>query len=388
VRPVRRPVTQAGRAALLLAGVLALGACGSGTSSTADGGPTSGPASTAPSSDVPSTPSTSSAPTAASTGTSDHPAVVTATTELLDWHPVPGSTRDVVTVGGDWKLTVDPGGTAARLDGPHPRTIRAGADARISDAFLDGTHALVVSEDKLAETPDVATLVDLRSGRARTLDRTSNPPTSVGGTWALGPDTLAHATAGPHGSYCVTWLSLGTLRPEADTCVPPRNGLSRASITADGATLMRFDDHHPSCRTLLVRAGAHAVPLPGVTDCTGWDSASVSGGAVWSVIPNERRIEAAHFYAHVASGWYDLGPGTSGSLVACGGAAYFVRDPATRQDPATLLRWDPADAGLATVFASKGRGNAFLSPPRCGDDHLTVTAFAAAGDQQVTTNLG
>jgi hypothetical protein len=388
VTPVRRPVAQARRAALLLAGVLLLGACGSGTSSTADGGPTSGPPSTATSSDVPTSPSTSSIPSAPSTGTSDHPATVTATTHLLDWQSVPGSTRDLVTVGGHWRLTVDPDGTAAHLKGPHPRTIRAGAEARISDAFLDGTHALVVSEDKLAQTPDVATLVDLGSGSARTLDRSSTPPTSVGGTWALGPDTLAHATAGPHGSYCVTWLSLGSLRPEADTCVPPRNGLSRASITADGATVMRFDNHHPSCRTLLSRAGAHAVPLPGVAACQGWDSAAVSGGAVWSVIPNERRIEAGHFYAHTASGWYDLGPGTSGSLVACGGAAYFVRDPATRQDPATLLRWDPADAGLTTVFASKGRGNAFLSPPRCGGDHLTVTAFAAAGDQQVTTNLG
>jgi hypothetical protein len=368
--------------------VLVLGACGSGTSSTADGGPTSGPPGTAPSSGVPSGPSTSSTPSAPSTGTSDHPATVTATTDLLDWRPVPGSTRDVVTVGGDWKLTVDPSGTTARLDGPHPRTFRAGAEARISDAFLDAAHALVVSEDKLAQTPDVATLVDLGSGRVRTLDRTSTPPTSVGGTWALGPDTLAHATAGAHGSYCVTWLSLSTLRPEADTCVPPRNGLSRASITADGASLMRFDDHHPSCRTLLIRAGAHAVPLPGVTDCTGWDSSALHGGAVWSVIPRERQIEAAHFYAHTTGGWYDLGPGTSGSLVACGGAAYFVRDPASRQDPATLLRWDPTDADLTTVFASKGRGNAFLAPPRCGGDHLTVTAFAAAGDEQVTAAVG
>ncbi len=384
---VRRPGTRAGGAALLLAGVLMFGACGSGTSSTADG-PTSGPPSTAPSSDAPSSTSSSSTPSAPSTGTSDHPAVVTATTALLDWQPVPGSTRDLVTVGGRWRLTVDPDGTAALLQGPHPRTIRAGADARISDAFLDGSHALVVSEDKLAQTPDVATLVDLGSGRARILDRTSTPPTSVGGTWALGPDSLAHATAGPHGSYCVTWLSLGTLRPEADTCVPPRNGLSRASITADGASLMRFDDHHPSCRTLLGRTGAHAVPLPGVADCQGWDSAALSGGAAWSVIPNEHRIEAAHFYAHTASGWFDLGPGTSGSLVACGGAAYFVRDPPTRRDPATLLRWNPGDAGLTTVFASKGRGNAFLSPPRCGGDHLTVTAFAAAGDQQVTASVG
>ena len=106
------------------------------------------------------------------------------------------------------------------------------------------------------------------------------------------------------------------------------------------------------------------------------------------MIPKERRVEVAHVFAHTSSGWFDLGRGTSGSLVACAGAAYFVRDPATRQDPATLLRWDPAAATLSTVFASKGRGNAFLSPPRCGGDHLTVTAFSSAGDQQVTAAVG
>jgi hypothetical protein len=186
----------------------------------------------------------------------------------------------------------------------------------------------------------------------------------------------------------VTWLRLRSLEPEGDYCVPPRHGLSRASITDDGATLMRFDAHRPSCRTLLERTGPHVSRLPGVTPCKGWDSVLVPGGAVWSVIPKERRVEVAHVYAHTAGGWFDLGRGTSGSLVACAGAAYFVRDPATSQDPANLLRWDPAHATLATVFASKGRGNAFLSPPRCGGDQITVTAFAAAGDQQVTAALG
>jgi len=116
-------------------------------------------------------------------------------------------------------------------------------------------------------------------------------------------------------------------------------------------------------------------------------AAAVPGGAVWSIIPRERRIEAAHFYAHSPSGWYDLGPGASGSLVACASAAYFARDPATNHDPATLLRWDPRASTLSVVFASRGRGQAFLSAPRCGGDHLTVTAFSSAGDQQVTAAL-
>ena len=168
--------------------------------------------------------------------------------------------------------------------------------------------------------------------------------------------------------------------------MPPRNGLSRASITADGATLMRFDAHHPSCRTLLVRSRRRApTPLPGVTDCKGWDSAAMPGGAVWSVIPKERRIEAAHFYAHTADGWYDLGPGTSGSLVACAGAAYFARDPATEQRPGdACCAGTRATATLSVVFARRAAATRSSSPPRCGGDHLTVTAFSSAGDQQVT----
>ena len=51
------------------------------------------------------------------------------------------------------------------------------------------------------------------------------------------------------------------------------------------------------------------------------------------MVPNEHRIDVAHFYAHTDDGWYDLGPGTSGSLVTCDGAAYFTRDPRIEQRP-------------------------------------------------------
>jgi hypothetical protein len=149
--------------------------------------------------------------------------------------------------------------------------------------------------------------------------------------------------------------------------------------------MMTFDAHHPSCRTVGQVSGADVTSLPGVTPCKGWDSALTASGAVWSVVPKERRIEAAHFYAHTETGWYDLGPGTSGSLVTCGGSSYFTRDPGSRSDPATLLRWSPDSATLSIVYASEGTGNAFLAPPRCGGSHLTVTSYSQAGDEQVTT---
>ena len=35
------------------------------------------------------------------------------------------------------------------------------------------------------------------------------------------------------------------------------------------------------------------------------------------------------------------------------------------------------------VYESPGTGRAFLSAPRCGGTHLTVTAYTAEGDEQV-----
>jgi hypothetical protein len=230
-------------------------------------------------------------------------------------------------------------------------------------------------------------LVDLASGRTTTLDGRSDPPTVVGGTWALGPDALVHATSGPRGRYCLATVDLSDGSGTTGWCAEPRHGFSRASLTDDGTTLMTFDDHHPSCRTLSTVEGSELTRLPGVTDCKGWDSALLGGAAVWSVVPRDRRIEAAHFYAHTARGWWDLGPGRSGSLVVCAGSAFFTRDPASRADPAQLMRWSPDGAGLTVAYATHGTGNAFLAPPRCGGTHLTVTAYSQAGDEQVTTSL-
>ena len=368
-----------------------LTACGSGTSSTNPSGSGSSPGSgVSPPHVIDSSPETPiTSPTAGAAGSADHPVTVEPGRNLLDWHRVPGSTKDLVTVGDRWTLTVAAGGRSARLSGPQDRTIEAGAHASITDAFLDRTHALVVSEDRLAQDPDVATLVDLATGRATTLDRTSSPPTVVGGTWALGPETLVHATSGAHRSYCLATVDLGSGTGSTGWCAEPRHGFSRAAINGRTTTMMTFDAHRPSCRTVGEVSGDDVSPLPGVTPCKGWDSAVTGDGAVWSVVPHDRRIEAAHFYAHTAGGgWYDLGPGTSGSLVTCGGSSYFTRDPGSRSDPATLLRWSPGSAELSVVYESRGTGNAFLAPPRCGGSRLTVTSYSQAGDEQVTTPVG
>jgi hypothetical protein len=307
---------------------------------------------------------------------------------VLQWKRVAGSTDDLVTVGEGWTLTIPSGAAEARLRGARPVTVRADAGSAITDAFLTDTHALVVQEDRQATHPDRAVLVDLASGKQTTLDGRSDPPTVVGGTWALGPDTLVHATSGDQRSYCLATVDLADGSGTTGWCAEPRRGFRGATITDDGTSMLTFDDHRPSCRTVAQVSGADLTPISGVPECKGWDSALLDGTSVWSVVRNEHRIDAAHFYAHTDTGWYDLGPGTTGSLVTCAGDAFFTRDPVSSTSPATLMRWSPDEHALAIVYRSRATGNAFLSPPRCGGTHLTVTAYSQGGDEQVTTSLG
>ena len=106
--------------------------------------------------------------------------------------------------------------------------------------------------------------------------------------------------------------------------------------------------------------------------------------AIWSVIPKEDDIDTAEFFARVGEDYYDLGPGTSGTLVPCADAAYFVRDPKREGDPAGLLRWD--GSSLAVVYEAPP-GQSFLEAPRCGDAALVVTALSEGGDEQVMAAL-
>jgi hypothetical protein len=380
-------VTSLRRGATAVAAALALTACGSGSSSspTDEGSDLSA----SPPHTVATSPGTvEPSPTDSTLGTAEQPVVAAVRRALLDWTEVPGSTKDLVTVGDGWTLTVPSGGASASLRGKKSVVIRAADHFSVTDAFLDDAHALVVEEDRLAQDPDRAVLVDLAAGRMTTLDARSDPPTVVGGTWALGPTSLVHATSGSRHRYCLATVVLADGEGTTGWCAEPRHGFSRASVTADGTTLMTFDDHHPSCRTLTTVHDADLTPIPGVTACKGWDSAVLDGSTVWSVVPRDRRIDAAHFYARTDRGWFDLGRGTSGSLVTCAGSAFFTRDPASRSDPATLMRWSPQNTSLSIAYESRGTGNAFLSPPRCGGTHLTVTAYSQAGDEQVTTSLG
>jgi hypothetical protein len=362
-----------------LAALLALTAC---TTSTSE--PT---ASTLPSPEPSPSTTSSPPPTASPTSASASAGPVAPETDLLDWKPVPGPTTQTVTRSSRFTVTVNADATSADIAGAQTLSLGGGARSRISNVLVDGQRVLVVVADKQAERADEATIVDASGGTAL-LDGSSTPPTTHGGTWAMGQDLVVHATVSKTGAYCLATVSLESGQGDAPWCAEKDHGFRGAVITDAGLSVMGFDDHRPvSCATLLAVDGSTATPFEGVTDCTGWDAALLpDGGTVWSEVPKPGHQEAAEFHARVGDTTYDLGPGTTGSLVWCHAAAYFARDPQTDTDPAELMRFSP-DGTLAVVYESTSHGNAFLSTPRCGGDAITLTSYGDQGDQQVTASL-
>jgi len=392
---VRRPLTYAAAAVL----ALALAGCGtddgpgdagaspsSGPSDSSSAAATAAPSTSGSASPGSSAPARGDTGATGPTGSAASPATLTATTDLLHWTPVPGPTRDTVTRGGGWSLTVTEDGAGWRLHGPGGDRGGGGSGRKVSDALLDQHWAVVVLQDAHEERPSVAEVTDLRTGKRSTIDAHSDVPTTNGGTWTLAGDRLLHATYGPQQAYCLAAVDLSTGRSAREWCAPPRHGFNGARIGPGGDSVMSFDAGRPSCRTLMAVDGTKGTPFPGVPDCTAWDGVRTSDGAVWSVVPNAHRVEAAHFFAHSGDRWLDLGPGSSGSLVWCGDAAWFGRDPQRDGDPAQLMRWSAAD-GLSVAYRSRA-GRAFLAAPRCGGDTITVTAFTDAGDEQVSAPVG
>lgn len=363
-------------AALALAGLLLAG-CQD------DGARDPDATSTTPTSDATSTsPSASSTATGeSSTSGSEAPG-----TGRLHWKPVPGPTSTTVTVSGPWTLSVPQSGREAVLDGPDPRTVTAPARHRVTDALVDGEYAVVVTEDERAQQPNVATVVELASGRTFTIDGDSDVPTTTGGAWALGDGRLLHATS-RGGSYCLASVDLASRDSEVLWCAPKRSGFNGVRVTDAGTTLLSFDDARPSCRTVGEIDGGDLVPFEDAPECTGWDALLLGDASVWSVVASPNRIEEARLFVRTAGETESLGAGTSGSLVACDGSAYFVRDPQRSSDPARLMRWAPGD-GLSVAYETRAVGGAFLSEPRCGGDALTLTALTERGDEQVTAPLG
>jgi hypothetical protein len=342
-------------------------------------GDLSEPTSTAPSTSPPTQATEAPHP-------SDDPLVITdPAVALLDWQPLGNDVEETVTTNGEWSLTVNQAGDRAGLEGPTSASGSGSSGERVSHAFLDDDWAVVVYQDRQEQDPARAVVTDLGADEKFEIDGNSDIPTTTGGTWALGDGRLLHATIGPGGAYCLASVDLATRTSTLGWCAEPGHGFNGARATPYGDSLMTFDDAQPSCRTVAAVTGTDLEPFPGVVDCKGWDGVLTDSGAVWSVVPNDNRVEAAHFFARAGDSYTDLGPGTSGTLTWCHGASYFVRDPQRDGDPARLMAFDGAD--LTIVYESPA-GQAFLTEPRCGGDTMNITALTESGDEQVSASLG
>ncbi|MDX6373211.1 MAG: hypothetical protein QOD98_2199 [Nocardioidaceae bacterium] len=327
----------------------------------------------------------SPAPAPPKGGTPDRPVAIAATTSLMEWRPAPGAVENTVTTNGTWFLTVEASGNGYRLDGPDQSFGTGEEGSQITNALLDAHWAVVVRKDRAGKKPATAEVTDLAKGEQFTIDQDSDVPTISGGTWALGGDTLAHATAGPDAGYCVATVDLASRESSIAWCAEAKHGFNAAHVTEAGTVVLAFDDAKPSCRTVGTVADDKFDPFPGVPECKAWEGAILGDdAAIWSVVPKEDDIDAAEFFARAGDGYYDLGPGTSGTLVPCAGAAYFVRDPQVVGDPARLLRWD--GSSLAIVYEAPP-GQSFLEAPRCGDAALVVSVLSEGGDEQVMAAL-
>ncbi len=221
----------------------------------------------------------------------------------------------------------------ARIEGPESLGLGSGGRVTVSNVLVDEQRVVVVMEDKRAERGDEATIIDSSGGTAM-LDGKSSPPTTTGGTWAMGQETLVHATVGPDGAYCLATVSLESGQGDTPWCAEPRHGFRGAVLSDAGLSVMSFDDQRPvSCATLLAIDGADATPFEGVTDCQGWDAMRLGDGTVWSEVTDPKRPDDAHFLALLGGQALDLGPGTTGTLTYCGERGVLRPRPADRRRP-------------------------------------------------------
>lgn len=340
-----------------------------------------------------SDPGSTSNPAAPDGGTAAKPAVAKPKRSLLDWQPA-GAVAAALTRSGEWTLGVATNGTTATLDGPTPRTIKAGQGRRIADVRLTDTWALVVAQDELEARPAAATVVELATGKQTVVDGRSKPPTTTGGDWSLskslgdmGAAAVLRPTINDKGAYCLASTDPATSKSSLPYCAKPNTGFRDVRPSPYGVTITAFDNAQPiSCRTPTRVDAGKPQPLPDVPKCKGAESVITEKGAVWAVIEKEQRYEAAHYFASHDGDYFDLGRGTTGSLIWCGDSAWFVRDAQRDKDKARLMRWTPGGT-LEVAYESPGVGAAFLEAPRCGGDSITVTALGEGGDEQVTSPL-
>lgn len=320
---------------------------------------------------------TSQEPTDPGTGQTVEP-----TDAPLEWRPTGHPTEQRVVMGTTWSAVVAPGGSSVTLtDGEAETMVAAGAGRQVAEVLLDDAWAVLVMQDRTEQRPSRAVTVDLATGEQRDV---VTPEPANGGSWAMHDGNLYYPTWGEDRAWCLATLALDDSNGEEAWCAPPRTGWSGLTASAAGVAMMTFDDARPvACRTVaLLDATSRPEPLDGPDPCTAWDVAATHDGAVWSSVPRPRRQEEAQLHAVADGTTYDLGPGTTGSLLPCGDSVFYARDPQRDGDPARLLRWTPAHT-LEVAYESAATGDVFIAEPACAGDVLTLTVLSERGDEQV-----
>ena len=285
----------------------------------------------------------------------------------------------------------DGAGAAVTVAGPARHKIEADAGQEIVRILMDDDVVVAVAADAAQpsgrEERVAVTVLDLEDGATHAVA----DPQPAPGAMSLHDGVLRYPTYAD-GAYCLA---------EADTdadaaaeagrltsyCAPKKSGFGAVTATDSGVTLMAFDDARPvSCRTLGWLTDVGLEPLPGVTDCVGWDVAATPTGVVWSEVPRPRRQELAQFRASHDGTVLDLGGGSTGSLTPCGDSVFFSRD--SRGDiPARLMRWTP-EGTLQVAYEAARPTPSFLVEPECAHDVLTLSIYSEGGDEQVWAAVG
>lgn len=305
---------------------------------------------------------------------------------LLDWRPTGRLVDERVVVGEKWTAVARAGDvTFESATGAADVTLDSVDSGEVNALLLEGDTAVVSYSFGGEVASGLGFRVDLTTGEQIKI---VVPEPANGGDWALLDDNLYYPALSEDGRACLASFAVADGNGEDGWCPEGRVGIAELEANEHGVAAMLFDYASDiSCRTLtLLDQTGVPQPVAGVPECTGWDIAATSTGIVFSEVPRPRRQEVAVFSAIVdGAPPQRLATGTTGSLVSCGGDAFFVSDPTTGADPARLMRWDGNE--LSVAYESTSTGNAFLGRPECADGILTVSSFGEDGDEQVSASV-
>lgn len=299
-------------------------------------------------------------------------------TNLLDWQPATETISNGTAGFGQGKnqsvMLATPG---------EGRILQFSKNERVTDLLIDDAFAVVVTQDPTEQKPGGALVFDLATDTNFSVGSQSNPPTTNGGTWALGEGTLFHATYGARNAYCLAEVDLASEKGAIAWCAGKNEGFNDARITPSGLTVLSFKLGKDGCRTPVSITEGEATPIADVTECIGWDSLVTPQGNIWSETTDLNRVEEASFFATGPDGQkQELAVGDTGSLTWCGTSAYFTQQPQQDGDPARMYRWT-SDGELEIVYETPGAPG-FISEPRCGGSRITISAKSEGGDEQVS----